>query len=551
MRTAFIGLGTSGKAAARLGLYALCRSLQDQDQVTHESCLDSIILFDPADKGASHIDFESLLDLIEADKPLRAVIAALSPEQQADLARRGLQYCTTELPPCDLGVISPGISVHSEIYRDADKVCAQIIGELEYAYRLAPSHLRWLGITGTNGKTTTTALLTQLMCTAGYKAQAVGNIGLACSQAVYQELVAQDAALGALEESMLGGVKQGVRGKREQLYLIAELSSFQLCTSLSFAPAAAALLNVTPDHLEWHGSHEHYLESKLKIFQFMEAGSLAVLHLFEEETPRLVESLSKQGLKICLVCEKHPGQLSTEECERIAHYTSTYPELCWATLNEAAELCLGKSHQGTQVLLPAADLKIKGQHNVANALVASAMAWYEGASLSSLQEGLISFTAPEHRIEYVDQVAGVKYYNDSKATNIDAARQALTAFADEDLILMLGGHDKGADLSQFAQMCVGTARVCVCFGEAAGLFYEALTQAQAALIKTGRSDEIWAEEILCAQNLEQGFRAAHTRAHEGSVVLLSPACSSFDEFENYEERGRYFKDLVRSLLERK
>ena len=385
----------------------------------------------------------------------------------------------------DLTVASPGIPIDSAFFSSARACSAEVIGEPELAWRESPE--RWVAITGTNGKTTTTSLTTHLLRAGGLVAESVGNIGLPPTAAV------SDRAPGS--------------------WFVAELSSFQLATTRRFHPRAAVLLNVTPDHLEWHHTMEAYAAAKERAFENLDAGDLAVVSVDDDYCRAVAARAEARGLRVC--------RLSVEG----------EPDAPCAAFLRGDRLVVrldGAEHE----LVDAGELRIAGRHNAENALAAAAVALELGVSAPDVCRGCASFSPIEHRSEPVGEVGGVRFVNDSKATNTDSVEKALTAFAPGSVVLLLGGHDKGTDLTSLAAAVRGSCRVAVCFGEAGERIARALEGVPSGLT------------VLRAPHLREAFDAAASAARPGETVLLSPACSSFDEFHDMAERGRLFKDLV-------
>ena len=392
----------------------------------------------------------------------------------------------------DLAVASPGISEFSPFFLAAKACSAEVIGEPEFAFRESPE--RWIAITGTNGKTTTTSLATHLLCEAGMAAESVGNIGTI----VTGELAARP----------------------EDEWFVAELSSFQLATTRELHPVAAVLLNVTPDHVEWHGSLEAYAAAKEKVFANLAEGDLAVVSVDDDWCRAVRDRLVARGVRTCEL--------------------SVMGEPCGADAAFVREGALVVRLDGREHVLLAADaLKIRGRHNWENALAAAACALHVGADDADVAAGLASFSPIEHRIEPCGEHAGVHFVNDSKATNTDSVEKALTAFAPGTIDVLLGGHDKMTDLASLSCAVCATCRVAVCFGEAGERMAQAV---ETCAEKTGS-----AVRVIRAAHLREAFAAAVEAAEPGDTVLLSPACSSFDEFANMAERGRLFKQLVADL----
>ena len=402
----------------------------------------------------------------------------------------------------DLCLASPGISNLSDLYAAGRAASAELIGEVEFAWRESAANSRWAAITGTNGKTTTTALCAHLLQQAGFKANAVGNIGDTCIEAV---------AAGDTD------------------YYVAEVSSYQLASTVDFRPDVAVLLNITPDHLSWHGTHEAYVEAKYKVLANLakapEHDAVAVLDATNDTVRAKVRELKaipddERGFAYVPL-----GAAGGLECDM--------REVCGSA--NAAFVRDGRMHvalNGAEYdLLHVNDLLLKGEHNVGNALAAATAALALGASLEAVADGLASFHALEHRIEYAGDVKGVACYNDSKATNVDAVLKALTAFLPTRPYILLGGRDKGTDLSPLIDSCNQNAQAAILYGESLPRFQEAFEKACTIPVHT-------------AAHMEDAFDTALGLAHEGDVVLLSPACASFDEFSCFEERGDTFKRLV-------
>lgn len=393
----------------------------------------------------------------------------------------------------DVCVSSPGISEFSAFFASARSHASQIMGEPEFAYRLSPEH--WIGITGTNGKTTTTSLTDHLLKASDVASVPVGNIG--------------DPSISKVDD------------RPEGEWFCAELSSYQLATTSELHPHVGILLNITPDHLAWHRTHENYALAKIKLFQNMGGDDLVVIDGEDAGIAEFIEHIDVPGKRICRVAFDEPqGE-----------------DAAFVRDGRLVVRLRGTEH----VLVGVDELNISGHHNVINALCASAAALEVGAADDKVCAGLRTFMPLEHRVEPCGEIEGVRYYNDSKATNTDAVEKALTAFPNDDVILMLGGHDKGTPLEEFAQNVMAHARAVVCFGEARDRFMDTMDAA----------DVDGDVDIACADHLRDALDVARSLASRGDVVLFSPACSSFDEFSGYEERGRVFKsylDEIRSSL---
>lgn len=381
----------------------------------------------------------------------------------------------------DLCVASPGIAPSRPLMRWARTVSGRVISELEFAYERSISP--WIAITGTNGKTTTTSLVGHLLREAGVSNEVVGNIGQPAIDVV-------DAATPATA-------------------IVAEVSSFQLALADLFSPRVSVLLNITPDHVDWHGSLEDYASDKARIFRHQGPGTFAVIDIDDAGAARFASPVQSQGVAVLRISR------------------ASVPE-GGAGLREGT-LVLSTSH-GHIELVHRDELPIRGDHNVSNALAAAAAAYCFGAPIPDIRVGLTTFRPIEHRLEPVADIDGVEYINDSKATNPDAVLKALTAFGDQPIVVLLGGRNKGNDFSDLARVVRERAREAVLFGEAAPELEEAMRSA-------GVPTHV-------VPNLADAVAVARHIARHGDAVLLSPACASFDEFSGYEERGRVFKDLV-------
>ena len=394
----------------------------------------------------------------------------------------------------DLAVASPGISEFSDFFLSAAAHADQIIGEPELAWRESP--FDWVAITGTNGKTTTTTLTRDLLRAGGIEAEAVGNIGT-----------------NAIGE---------VAGRHEGEWFVAELSSYQLATSHTIHPRVAVLLNITPDHLSWHRTHENYAAAKERVFANLTPSDLAVVAC-EPGCATILSRLEARGLRVCRL---DPERDAGTPCAAFARDGVLVVRLD------------GIEHE----LVTIEDLPIKGIHNVENALASAAAALEVGVSDEAVRAGLLAFHALEHRIEPCGEAGGVSFVNDSKGTNVDAVLKALTAFEPGRIVLLAGGTDKGTDLAELADAVCDGCRAVVCYGEAGERFREAFSAAAGS-----RGSNL---SVLAAPHMAEALDAAVAAALPGDTVLLSPACASFDEFSGFEERGRVFKALVAERIAR-
>ena len=403
----------------------------------------------------------------------------------------------------DLAVVSPGIPPHNILVQSARSCAGELISEPELAFRVSPQ--RWIVVTGTNGKSTTTALCAHVLNACGIKARVAGNIGPTCIEAVCQ--------------------------RSSDEYIVAELSSYQLAYSQTILPQAAVLLNITPDHLTWHGSYEAYRDAKLSLFERLSDEAVAVVDATLEETRSVVRARRDAGGRVIPLgtTEGLSGDMTVRCGAAEAAFVDPETFMLTCVIDRQRIPVIGAS-----------DLCILGEHNQENALAAAAVALALGADPHKVADGLASFQPLEHRIEPCGEVDGVCFFNDSKATNPQATLKALDAFAGRPLIVLLGGRDKNTSLDELVELAGSACKYAVCYGEAGPRF--AATFAAFA----GAGQKTHAESLL-VEDLEAALAAALALAVPGDTILLSPACASFDEFESFEHRGQVFKERVSAL----
>ncbi|MDU4959741.1 MAG: UDP-N-acetylmuramoyl-L-alanine--D-glutamate ligase [Sporomusaceae bacterium] len=384
----------------------------------------------------------------------------------------------------DYLVLSPGVPITHPLVQAAGERSVTVVSEIEIAYQLSRAPI--IAVTGTNGKTTTTTLVGEMIKTLGRETAVGGNIGIALSQELFN-----------LADSGIA---------------VAEISSFQLEAIHDFRAHIAAILNLTPDHLDRHGTLAVYRQMKERIFANQTASDFTVLN-YDDETVREMAA-------------RTPGQ---------TFYFSRCQELPQGIYLDQGLLTINWQNKRT-VVCPAAEIKLRGAHNLENALAACAIAYLAGVSPASMAAVLRSFAGVEHRIEPVATIRGVAYYNDSKATNPESAIKALEAFPGN-IILIAGGRDKNTDLHEFMTLARERVDDLILIGEAAARF-ELAAQAHGV------------SRIHRAATLPDAVDLAYRMAAAPQVVVLSPACASYDMFKSYEERGRLFKTLVGELSAR-
>ena len=382
----------------------------------------------------------------------------------------------------DLIVVSPGVPSDIPQLVRARAQGIKVIGEIELASRFLKGKI--VAITGSNGKTTTTTLCGDLIASASKRTLVGGNIGTPVI------LLVDDST--------------------DETINVIEVSSFQLETIETFHPYVAVILNITPDHLDRHGSMEAYTAAKARIFENQRGSDYSVLNLDDEGSAGL-RSLTKGAL--CWFTRKQ--QLKGEQLGSFVRDGEIY----WHD---------GKNDER---LMPVTEIPLKGAHNLENVLAAVTVGRLCGCDAVSIRNAVKKFKAVEHRLQHIATIGGVEYYNDSKATNVDATIKAIESFPGN-IHLILGGKDKDSDYTLMNHLLRERVKRVYTIGAAAEKI---------------RSHVQSAAEVLPCQTLENAMERAHELARSGDVVLLAPACSSFDQFENYEHRGRMFRALVERL----
>lgn len=424
---------------------------------------------------------------------------------------------------CDLAVLSPGIPPDSGLVKRllADKT--PFISEVQLAQLLAKNAAGFIGITGTNGKTTVTALIEWLLNQGGKAAVACGNIGKAASEVIAQE---------------------NAKPSSEARLMVMELSSYQLAYSPDLSLDVAVLTNLGADHISWHGSQQAYAEAKLSMFRHAKAPAWVVLPLSDPKTAGLLKSLP-QSTKVALFTDKTPEQWP-DRCTLGLWLDEASEALMGQLFKEAPDVALPEGQP--QPLLSLRDLPLKGRHNQLNALTGLAVGLAYGLSRVALARALMAFKGVPHRLEFVAELPagkrGIAVYNDSKATNPEASIEAIKAFPDNPVVLLAGGVDKGTELRDWARLCVQQQVRVITYGMSKPRLNHALKEAGCqTLSSTGIMKEAWENALKQCQAL------AAEQPERQPVLLLSPACASFDEFSDFEDRGDQFKRWVLAASE--
>jgi UDP-N-acetylmuramoylalanine--D-glutamate ligase len=381
----------------------------------------------------------------------------------------------------DLLVLSPGVPTDKEFIKEAEADGAEVIGELELAYRYGNG--KYIAITGTNGKTTTTTLVGEIFKAAGKPTEVVGNIGVAVMTK------AMDAD--------------------ESTYMVTECSSFQLDTTVNFEPQISALLNITPDHLDRHKTMENYALAKAKVFANQNSDEYLVYNDDDEIVKELVKNCNAK-----LIPFSRKRELD-----------------CSGAYIKSGNIVV-RDRKFIFVVCRADALKIPGLHNLENALAAAAIAYYSGIEIDVITKVLKTFKGVPHRIEDCGNVNGVKYINDSKGTNPDAAIKAVISF--NNIVLIAGGYDKGASFDEFVSGFDGRVKELVLLGATAPKIKEAAE-------KAGFTN------IHMVKDMKEAVKLSSELAVPGDTVLLSPACASWDMYKKFEDRGDDFRNCVKEL----
>jgi UDP-N-acetylmuramoylalanine--D-glutamate ligase len=405
----------------------------------------------------------------------------------------------------DMIVVSPGVPADAPPLVQARAQGVKVIGEIELAAHFLPGPI--VAITGSNGKTTTTTLAGEIMTAAGFPALVGGNIGT--------------PAISLVERA------------QAETVIVLEVSSFQLETIQTFRPKVAVVLNVTPDHLDRHRTFEAYTDAKARIFENQQASDFTVLNA---DDPTCVAMATRTRAQVFWFSRQKEVQHGAEVRDGAIVFRDARAagkEVKPRLSAGPDSVFIGPSERQTIMLV--SEIPLKGAHNLENVLAAVCAGVLMGCAPEKIRQAVREFKAVEHRLEFVASIGGVDYYNDSKATNVDATIKALESFP-ANIHLILGGKDKGSDYTVLNDLLRKRVKRVYTIGAAA-----AKIESQIVSSKGG------APEIVRAETLEHALRKAHAAAQPGDVVLLAPACASFDQFKNYEHRGQAFKEIVRAL----
>lgn len=429
---------------------------------------------------AAELGWDVFLTEIEELDPASVEPALSHPRITIELGTHTIERAVET----DVVIVSPGIPPSAPIVTHARDRGIPVIGELEFASRYARSPI--IAITGTNGKTTTTALTAHILRSAGYDAVACGNIGLPLSDVVRRDL-------------------EQLPSRR--IYVV-EASSYQLVWTDMFHPVVAVILNITPDHLAYHGSMEEYVRAKWRIFR----------------------NQTHDDVLILCADDPYAAGASRHARSRIEWF-SMHPVAAGMYMRGDDESIVLVSSTTEVKLMHTCELSLRGRHNVYNSMAAALAARAFEVTNENLRDSLVSFAGVEHRLEHVRIVRGVEYVNDSKATNVNATWYALQAF-ERPIVLVLGGRGESNDYSILDDLVRQRCRCIIAFGEEAETIFNHFSSTV---------------RCIRVETLAEAVHSAHDAAESGDVVLFSPACKSFDQFINFEHRGTVFKELVYQL----
>lgn len=382
----------------------------------------------------------------------------------------------------DMVVISPGVPLDTGFVQKARNAGAEVIGELEIAYRVGRG--KYVAITGTNGKTTTTTLVGEIFRNSGRKTYVVGNVGVAVIS----------KALCTTEDD----------------WLVTETSSFQLETIRDFRPEVSALLNITPDHMDRHKTIENYAQAKAMIFRNQDESQYFVVNYDDELSWKMAGQCRAKVIPFSRRTDLELGCFALDGDIVIRNESGQCVDIC-----------------GTD------ELKIPGAHNLENALAAAAVSYFAGISPEVIAKTLREFEGVEHRLEFSGEVDGVRFVNDSKGTNPDASIKAIEAIR-TGIILIAGGYDKGSDFDDFINAFGGKVKHLVLLGKTAPKIKET-------------AERLGYTNIVMCRDMDECVKTAYRLASPGDTVLLSPACASWDMYTCFEQRGEHFKNCVRDL----
>lgn len=425
---------------------------------------------------------------------LGSVVSVYDQKEEDKLDTQLIQFLRNKNVTCYFGkepkntedlnmvVISPGVPLNTGFVKRAKDAGAEVIGELEIAFRVGKG--KYAAITGTNGKTTTTTLVGQIFKNSGRKTYVVGNVGVA---------VISKALCTSQED-----------------WLVTETSSFQLETTRYFKPEISVLLNITPDHMDRHKTMENYANAKAMIFKNQDESQYFIVNYDDAESRKLIKHCKAKVIPFSRKSALDLGCFVLDGDIVIRNEEGQYIDICKAD-----------------------ELRIPGAHNLENALAAAATSYFSGISPEVISKTLREFEGVEHRLEFVGEVDGIRFVNDSKGTNPDASIKAIEAIKGN-IVLIAGGYDKGSDYEEFVKAFNGKVKHLILLGKTAPKIKET-------------AERLGFTNITMVKTMDECIKTGYEKATAGDTVLLSPACASWDMYTCFEQRGDHFKNCVRDL----
>ncbi len=456
---------------------------------------------------------------IKSQDSLRDNIKKLLPSIEVIAGEHPVEVFNT----ADLIVVSPGVPFNIPPLADAKAKGIPVIGELELAYQVVQSEVSkkpsikhyptpaFIAVTGTNGKSTTTTLIDRMLKKSGFKTLLGGNIG------------------NALTEELN---KLKVKSERlEADYIVTEVSSFQLESIQSFRPLVAVILNITPDHLDRYAGMQEYIDAKAGIFKNQGYGDYLILNADDPGTARLgnmnLELSNRKIPKILFFSRKKEVEGIYYKDDRLIFKQFPAPRTAPPAFLRKQE---GRAVSSPLELIAVDEIKIKGVHNLENAMAASLAAFISGCTSEAIRSVLRDFSGLEHRLEFVCEIKGVCFINDSKGTNIGAVAKSLESF--RKVVLIMGGRDKDGDFASLKNLIKKKVKALILLGEAREKIEKAVGKVTDTILVNG---------------IKEAVELSMSKAYAGDVVLLSPGCASFDMFTGFEDRGKKFKEAVNKI----
>lgn len=470
----------------------------------------------------------------------------------------------------DIVIVSPGVPLDILALSKAKDKGVPIIGELELAYQTIQSLVNskqslvktsdrypmtndksfdsslitphsiphFLAVTGTNGKSTTTALLDYILKKSAFRTILGGNIGIALTEKIYKIVKSNRSRVKSKNKiqnpelrTMNSKLNSSLVTNHLPLdFVVTEVSSFQLESIRDFKPKGSVILNITPDHLDRYHSFAEYCNAKARIFENQGEGDFLVLNADDPDAVKVLKEklkIKKEKPRIFYFSRKREVEGIYSRGGKVY---CNFPDA--SLLPHKMDFPFYSTRQANNsLLINSEEIRIKGVHNLENAMAASAMALLAGSPLDAVKDSLREFPGLEHRLEFVKEIDGVRYFNDSKGTNVGAVVKSLESFKDP-IILIAGGRDKAGDFSILRELVKERVKTIVLIGEAA------------EKIKKSLGD---LTETIMAKSMQEAVETSRSISMKGNVVLLSPACASFDMFEDFEDRGRQFKKIVMNI----